>query len=221
MRWSLLALDFDRTLTEHPRGLHPGVPGALASWRAAGGRVAVCSGQPLARLRAALPEVDGLAAENGAVVWARGQPQPWTHPWPERPRVVADLTAAGVPFTPFDVILDVPRAHEAGLRRALRPWHRAEPLYNVDSINLQPAGTTKGTGLARLQEALGARKEQTVAVGDGENDVAMFREAGLAVAVANATPEAKAAAHRVLELPDGEGVRALVEALLGSASSRT
>jgi hypothetical protein len=214
MRWKLLATDFDRTLTDHPHGMNPRVPAALAAAQKAGLRVAICSGQPLRRLRDALPDLDAYAAENGAVVWMRGDDKPWVHPWPERPQVVALLDAASIPHRNFDVVFDIDRAHEGAVRKLLAEAHRARAVPNVDSINLQPVDATKGLALARIRTGFGFAREATVAVGDGENDVALFAEAGLAVAVANATPEAKAAAHRVLALPDGQGVAELIEELL-------
>lgn len=216
-RWGLLALDYDRTLTDHPRGLNPAVPPALARLRAAGGKVVLCSGQPVGRLRAALPDVDGYAGENGAVVWVRGEATPWVHPWPERAALVAALQAEGVPHHPFDVIFDVPREHEGALVRALGPRHKARAQFNVDAINVGPADATKGSGLARLQRLLGVPPERTVAIGDGENDLPLFAQAGLALAVANCTPEARKAAHRVLEQEDGAGVCAVVDAWLAGA----
>ena len=60
-----------------------------------------------------------------------------------------------------------------------------------------PKGISKGTVLPRLAEHLGIDMSRTVAVGDYNNDVSMLRAAGLGVAVANATPEAKAAADLV------------------------
>jgi hydroxymethylpyrimidine pyrophosphatase-like HAD family hydrolase len=215
--WGLLALDYDRTLTDHPHGLNPRVPPALARLRAAGGKVVLCSGQPVGRLREALPHVDGYAGENGAVVSVQGEATPWVHPWPERAALVAALQARDVPHTPFDVIFDVPRTHEAALVQSLGPQHRARAQFNVDAINVGPADATKGSGLARLQRLLGVGKERTVAIGDGENDLPLFAQAGLALAVANCTPEARKAAHRVLEQEDGEGVCAVVDAWLAGA----
>jgi hydroxymethylpyrimidine pyrophosphatase-like HAD family hydrolase len=56
-----------------------------------------------------------------------------------------------------------------------------------------------------------------VAVGDDENDRAMFRVAGMCVAVANAVESLKAEADRVMRRPCGEGVVELVrEHLLAS-----
>lgn len=57
--------------------------------------------------------------------------------------------------------------------------------------------------------------EQVCAVGDDLADLPLFRACGLAVAVADACDEAKAAAHYVTRTPGGHGVvREVVELLL-------
>ena len=64
---------------------------------------------------------------------------------------------------------------------------------------------TKGSGLAFVAEHLGFAPEQTVAFGDGENDVELLEWAGFGVAVANAHA-ARARARRLgLPLRGGGG----------------
>jgi hydroxymethylpyrimidine pyrophosphatase-like HAD family hydrolase len=57
-----------------------------------------------------------------------------------------------------------------------------------------PKGSSKGNLLPRLAEILGVKMSRTVAIGDYNNDVSMIKAAGVGIAVANATEEAKAAA---------------------------
>lgn len=61
-------------------------------------------------------------------------------------------------------------------------------------LELCESAVTKGSGLHALTASLGLSPEEVLVVGDSENDIPMFEEAGLAVAVANAQPQAKAAA---------------------------
>ena len=60
-----------------------------------------------------------------------------------------------------------------------------------------PKGINKGTVLLKMSEILGIDQRKTVAVGDYNNDVGMLLAAGAGIAVANASPEAKAAANYV------------------------
>ncbi len=57
-------------------------------------------------------------------------------------------------------------------------------------------GVSKAEGVARLKAATGA--DRVVAFGDNLNDIAMLREADVAVAVENALPEVKAVADIVI-----------------------
>lgn len=55
-------------------------------------------------------------------------------------------------------------------------------------------GCSKASGIDRMIAPLGVPLENTVAVGDSENDADMLRHAGIGVAMGNATPAAVAAA---------------------------
>ena len=53
-------------------------------------------------------------------------------------------------------------------------------------LEVQPPGISKGAGLRTVMELCGIAKENTAAIGDGENDLPMFDEAGTRVAMKNA-----------------------------------
>ena len=75
---------------------------------------------------------------------------------------------------------------------------------------------TKGSGLAFLAEHLGFGRDETVAFGDGENDVELLEWAGYAVAVANAHERVLAVADFVCPPVAEEGVAQVLEAFLDS-----
>jgi len=75
---------------------------------------------------------------------------------------------------------------------------------------------TKASGLAFLAEHVGFAREDTVAFGDGENDVELLEWAGYAVAVANAHERVLAVADFVCPSAAEEGVAHVIEAFLGS-----
>ena len=60
-----------------------------------------------------------------------------------------------------------------------------------------PKGSSKGNLLIKLAEILGVDMAKTVAIGDYNNDISMIKMAGVGIAVANATEEAKSAADIV------------------------
>ena len=77
-------------------------------------------------------------------------------------------------------------------------------------------GVTKGAGLDFLSEHMGFTKEQTVAFGDGENDIELMEWAGYSVAVENAHDRVKAIADWICPPAADEGVAQVLEALLDS-----
>ena len=71
-------------------------------------------------------------------------------------------------------------------------------------LEIYPEGCTKASALARVMEMTGARR--IVSFGDNINDVPMFRISAESCAVANAVPEARAAATRVIGANTENGV---------------
>ncbi|MDO5783567.1 MAG: HAD family hydrolase [Eubacteriales bacterium] len=83
------------------------------------------------------------------------------------------------------------------------------------SLELTPVGADKGAGLEILCAYLDIPLAQTIAVGDGFNDMTILRKAGLAVAVGNAEEAVKAVCDAVVADNDSCGVKqAIVDYLL-------
>ena len=74
-------------------------------------------------------------------------------------------------------------------------------------------GMGKGVGLADLCEKIGLTLADAVAAGDSANDVGMLKAAGLGCCMSNGTPDAKAAADRVIGDVREDGLAALIEEL--------
>ena len=74
-------------------------------------------------------------------------------------------------------------------------------------------GMDKGVGLADLCEKTGLTLADAVAAGDSANDVGMLKAAGLGCCMSNGTPDAKAAADRVIGDVREDGLAALIEEL--------
>lgn len=64
----------------------------------------------------------------------------------------------------------------------------------------------KEVGVVRLRDWLGFKLEDTIAIGDGMNDVSMFHHVGLSIAMGNANPTVQAAATMVTQRVDEDGV---------------
>ncbi|WP_158101778.1 Cof-type HAD-IIB family hydrolase [Streptomyces pharetrae] len=80
-------------------------------------------------------------------------------------------------------------------------------------VEVLPAGTDKGTGVARAAELLGLTGADTVAFGDMPNDVPLLSWAAHGVAVANAHHELRAVADEIAPGNNEDGVAAVLERL--------
>jgi Cof subfamily protein (haloacid dehalogenase superfamily) len=83
-------------------------------------------------------------------------------------------------------------------------------------LEFAQAGVTKAAGMEFLAEHMGFTREQTIAFGDGENDVELVAWAGYGIAVDNAHDRVKAVASWVCPPAEDEGVAQVLEAYLQS-----
>ncbi|MGW1806315.1 HAD family hydrolase [Streptomyces sp. NPDC002078] len=81
------------------------------------------------------------------------------------------------------------------------------------TVELQPSGVTKATGLALAAERLGVAAEEALAFGDMPNDIPMFDWAGHGVAMANAHGELKAVADEITLSNEDDGIAVVLERL--------
>ncbi|MCI8514545.1 MAG: HAD family phosphatase [Lachnospiraceae bacterium] len=81
----------------------------------------------------------------------------------------------------------------------------------INNIELNHVEADKGRGLTALCEYLGISKEQVMAFGDGDNDIAMLTAAGCGVAMKNAEPSVKEQADRIAESNNEDGLARMIE----------
>jgi Cof subfamily protein (haloacid dehalogenase superfamily) len=81
------------------------------------------------------------------------------------------------------------------------------------TVELQPCGVTKATGLALAADHLGLPPSATIAFGDMPNDIPMFDWAAHGVAMANAHPELRAVADEITLSNEEDGIAAVLERL--------
>ncbi len=113
-------------------------------------------------------------------------------------------------------------AQRAGVEVAFLSGRRSDPAF----LRAKELGVTryyeglrdKVPVLEELCRTLGLTADQVAAVGDELVDLPLFYRVGLAVAVADAVPEVKAAAHWVTFNPGGRGaVREVTDLILQAA----
>jgi len=74
------------------------------------------------------------------------------------------------------------------------------------SVDVLPKGGSKAIGIQKMIEKLGVKMEQTIAFGDGLNDVEMLKTVGTGVAMGNAHPNAKSVSQFVTKDVDEDGI---------------
>ena len=79
---------------------------------------------------------------------------------------------------------------------------RWNPLF----ADVVPRGSSKAVGIDKIIEYYGISLHETMAFGDGGNDMAMLCHAGIGVAMGNAGDEVKEAADYVTDSVDDDGV---------------
>lgn len=102
--------------------------------------------------------------------------------------------------------------------RSLRALGAAHALCVVRTsdrfLEFVPKGYDKGTAARRIMVDAGWPSFHSAAVGDSENDLPLLRIAGLAAAVANASPDVRWRADCVVPAAAHDGVVALIDRIL-------
>jgi Cof subfamily protein (haloacid dehalogenase superfamily) len=115
------------------------------------------------------------------------------------------------------IVMHNPAGHDK-LFEGLQQDYPELTYYNYETrLEITGKDGHKGAALARLAEVFNVPQTQTVAFGDGLNDVSMMQWAGLSVSVGpRAHPQVRHAANEHVDAPEQEGVsRWLFEHILG------
>jgi 3-deoxy-D-manno-octulosonate 8-phosphate phosphatase (KDO 8-P phosphatase) len=157
-------------------------------------------GARLRRIRALVLDVDGVLTDGGMYYGPRGEALKKFH------------TRDG---------MGLRLVREAGVRVAFITGEKTPiVLRRAEKLRVSDVFTgveDKRSVLRRFLSSLRLRPEEAAYVGDDVNDLAALRAVGLAVAVADAVPAVRRAAHWVTTRPGGHGaVREVCDALLAA-----
>lgn len=122
------------------------------------------------------------------------------------------------------VDIDEMRGHEAYQLIAIMPReldgqvgatlsHCRLPRWHPAFTDIVAQGNSKAAGMEAICRHYGFRQEETLAFGDGGNDMEMLQWAGTGVAMGNAADEVKAAADMVTTDVDNEGIENAINKL--------
>ena len=101
------------------------------------------------------------------------------------------------------------------IEMALEKHKELAAAYSDLYVEIYSQNASKGTALAAVAKQLSLDREELACIGDGENDLSMFHEAGLRFAMGNAVPALKAVADRTVSSNDENGVAQAIRHLLG------
>ncbi len=123
---------------------------------------------------------------------------------------------------PEPLILSVPGSKNIGpqLAEAIRAqtgWSvfsyslRHQVLADLYGFDIIQPGVSKGNALRWLAHHFGIDPTQTIAIGDGHNDIELLKAAGFGIAMSNADPELKAVADAITAPNWQDGVADAIE----------
>jgi hydroxymethylpyrimidine pyrophosphatase-like HAD family hydrolase len=220
VKLSVIALDYDGTIA---RGdvLDPSVRDAIAVARTEGIVVLIVTGRilnELQRVAGDLRFVDGVIAENGAVIHfpQSGRTSALAPLVPEG--FVAELRRRGIPCAAGQCLVDADAKEAPRLLDVIRTLELPLVLiFNRGRVMTSPQGVSKATGLHVALETLRLSARNTVAIGDAENDHELLRLAEVGVAVQWGSEALQAAADVVL---NGDGPKAVADYVRSLATAR-
>jgi phosphoglycolate phosphatase (TIGR01487 family) len=220
MRYLAVASDYDGTLATKGQ-VNEETLAALERLRESDRKFILVTGRQMDELVQVFPQVnlcDRVVAENGALLYHPTTGEEKLLGEPPSEEFVKALRDCGVePLSVGRVIVATWQPHEKAVLEVIRDLAlERQVILNKDAVMVLPAGVNKAVGLSTALSELGLSPQNTVAVGDAENDYDLLKSCGCAIAVANALPMLKEAADFVTKGDRGAGVVELIDMLIAS-----
>ncbi|MDE3183762.1 MAG: HAD family phosphatase [Bacteroidota bacterium] len=210
MRYHVLATDYDGTIALHGKVDNETIE-ALKRCKTSSRKVILVTGRELDDLTTVFPEYelfDLIVAENGALIFDPASRKEIL--LEERPpeNFIHELRQKHVtPISVGKVIVATWEPNEVAMLQGIQNAHiEYQVIFNKGAVMVLPPGINKASGLVAALDHLKISVHNAVAVGDAENDQAMFRIAECSAAVSNALDSIKKEATIVTQKDYGEGV---------------
>lgn len=124
------------------------------------------------------------------------------------PSIMGHIRDLDVPVEKVNMVFKT-QADKSSMRERLKAIEGILVSSSMpNNLEINAAGATKGDGILRLAEYLGLSREQTMAFGDGENDITMIEKAGLGIVMENGAPFLKERADYITLTNENAGVAA-------------
>jgi hydroxymethylpyrimidine pyrophosphatase-like HAD family hydrolase len=219
VKLSVIALDYDGTIARSDV-MDPSMRGAIAAARKQGIVVLLVTGRILDDLRRVAGDlhfVDGVIAENGAVLHFPdvGHTSTLAPPVPER--FIVELRRQGIPFRAGQCLVDADASEGPKLLQVVCALELPLVLiFNGGRVMTLSQGISKATGLRVALDFLRLSAHNTVAIGDAENDHVLLHLAEVGVAVGWGGEALRSAADLVLAGTGPPAVAEYVRKLAGT-----
>ena len=236
----VIFIDYDGTLVTDDKTVTPRTLDALKRAEKAGYEIVICSGRTkdyVARIRRDLGVGRYVIFNNGAGIydcidWKVVEHTPIA---PESIHMLCDLAIkyqnVYLDLSPLSTQiclqcyhLDAMKKLEADLAAvpsiSIGNKHKAlaeegfpeAKLFYFFDINAK--GVSKGYGVERFREIFHVARENTIGIGDGENDIHMLNACGYKVAMGNGLDKIKKIADEVVDSNNNDGVAKYIESLV-------
>ena len=223
--WAALACDYDGTLASAGR-VRPATLEALGQVRNSRRKLLLVTGRELDDLFSVFPLVslfDRVVAENGAVIYDPSSRKSLLLARRPSRRLVRALRARQVrPLSCGRVVVATSRGQRREVSETIRELGLPlQVILNKRSLMVLPQGVNKATGLIGALQEVGVSPQETIGIGDAENDEDFLALCGYSAAVANAVPNLKRQVDVVTSARHGAGVVELVQHVLNGRSRRS
>jgi hydroxymethylpyrimidine pyrophosphatase-like HAD family hydrolase len=217
MRYHAMITDYDGTLTSDEH-LSQTTLSALKKVKASGRKLIMATGRKLEEIKAILPEYrlfDCIVAENGALIYHTDSMEVQLIGEQPPAAFIHYLQGKGVPLSLGEVIVAGWEPHQAEILEAIKQFGlEHQVIFNKGAVMILPPGVNKASGIQQALKTLNLSPHNAVAIGDAENDCAMFMAVECAIAVQNAVPHVRDLADWTTSLPAGQGVCDLIDRLI-------
>jgi HAD superfamily hydrolase (TIGR01484 family) len=218
MRYKVLAVDYDGTLATDGT-VDVDTLDALRRLRESGRRLVLVTGRIMEQLFHVFPQIslcDLVVADNGALLFNPATGDRITLATAPPREFIDEMIRRGVPRIEIgDVIVATWEPHETTVLEIIRDLGlELQIIFNKGAVMILPTGVNKATGLQAALERLGVPCDNTVGIGDAENDESFLKMCGVSVAVDNALEVLKRQVDLVTAGARGAGVMELVNRLL-------
>ncbi|MBU1030878.1 MAG: glycosyltransferase [Nanoarchaeota archaeon] len=154
-------------------------------------------------------------AENGAVIYFPKTRKTITFNTFYMTKAKRFICEMNLPETTIGkVIASIKSEHEDKVREKLGKYaDNVDFIRNTDEIMVVPQGVDKGVGIRLATRYMNIDLNNTIVVGDGENDVELFLNPGFKIALKNSHEKLKELANQVMDKPSISGFKQILKTI--------